>query len=384
MYQNLREKAPVYKSQTGEWIVSSYAEVKMILKDPRFKSGNKLEWINRGIEYFESKDQDLSAIASAINTFLLLINPPEHTRIRKFVTSVWDDKDVDKIITGNVELLLKKNFHSDTIDIVEDFARPLPSMTICGIMGISFDDYQKLTALSNSLVKVLDLYNSFKDLVHIEAAAKQLLLHFDHLLQDKKQNLSNDLISKIIIANRAETLPLTDRELISLLIFLFIAGQETTVGLISTGLMNLSKYPDQSNKLLANPDLLPCAIEELLRYDGPVHLLGRIADEDITIDNSTIKKGETVTLCLASANRDSVHFDTADTLDIERHPNRHLAFGSGIHFCLGDWLAKRQGIIALGKFIETYPNHHIDTSSIAWNKNLSIRTLKNLPCSKNP
>lgn len=381
MYTELREKAPVYKSQTGEWIISRYADVKAILKDHRFRSGNKLEWINRGITYFKSKDQDLSAIATAINSFFLLINPPEHTRIRKFISSVWNDKEVDQIILENAEALLRAKRGSSTIDLVEDFAKPLPNMTIGRIMGINMDHYDQLTALSNNLLKVLNLYNSFKDLVRIDEAARSMISLFGELLDHKRQKPGDDLISKILIANSKESEPLSDEELISVYIFLFIAGQETTVSLISTGLLNLYKHPDQLKKLIARPELMPSTIDELLRFDGPVHLLGRIASADIKHGNQLIKQGDTVTLCLASANRDGHYFKQPDQLDITRQPNRHLAFGNGIHFCLGDWLAKRQGALALSKFLEYYPKHQITTNSLQWNDNLSIRTLKNLPCS---
>ncbi|GAA0894593.1 cytochrome P450 [Fulvivirga kasyanovii] len=380
MYATLRREAPVYKSQTGEWIISRYADVKTILKDPRFRSGNKLEWINRGITYFKSKDQDLSAIASAITSFLLLINPPEHTRIRKLITSVWNDREVDQTILENVDSLLNIKSEDNTFDIVEDFARPLPNMTICKIMGISMEHYQHLTTLSNNLVKILNLYNSFKDLVRIDSAARDFISFFRELLDIKKQRPDNDLISKLIVANASEREPLSDDALISVFIFLFIAGQETTIGLVSTSLLTLSKYPSQLNTLAGNPELMPNAIDELLRYDGPVHLLGRIASENIELGGHCIKQNDTVTLCLASANRDSRHFENADILDITRQPNRHLAFGSGIHFCLGDWLAKRQGALAIQRFLEVYPTYSIVDHTLQWNDNLSIRTLKHLSC----
>ncbi|UII31750.1 cytochrome P450 [Fulvivirga ulvae] len=381
MYAVLRQKAPIYKSQTGEWIISRYADVKEILKDPDFKSGNKLEWINRGITYFKNKGEDLSHIAVAINSFLLLINPPEHTRIRKFINSVWDNKEVDQLILENIDTLLNTKKRFKTIDIVDDFAKPLPNMTICKIMGISISHYERLSVLSNNLVKVLNLYNSFKDLVRIDAAAQSLISLFKELLETKKNNPGNDLISKLITGNDGEPEPLSDEALISIFIFLFIAGQETTIGLISTGLLHLSQHPDQLKELIRKPELAPRAVDELLRYDGPVHLLGRIAARDTQFDGQHIREGDAVTLCLASANRDDQYFENPDLLDISRHPNRHIAFGSGIHFCLGDWLAKRQGTLAIGKFIEIYPKYHIPDQTPQWNDNLSIRTIRHLSCS---
>lgn len=378
MYRELRENSPVFKAQTGEWVITGYPEIRKILKDNRFLVGNKKEWLHRGITYFNQKDQDFSAIADAINSFILLINPPEHTKIRRLVMTAWDDREVEKIIEENVATLLKNLRDRKHFDAVDEFTSHLPAMTIAKIMGIPLSDYIHLRDAGRDMIKAVNPYNTYKDFVTMTDAANHFINYFTKVIADKTAHYANDLISKIIIHNQKESQPLSSSQLVSICIFLFIAGEETTIGFISTSLLNLNRYQEQNMWLKKNMQELPTAIEELLRYDGPVHLLGRIVGEDLEFEGHTMKKGEVTTLCLASANRDARQFEQADQLILNRTPNRHIAFGSGIHFCLGDWLAKKQAAIAMEQFLKAFPNYWLDTDQIEWSNNLSIRSLKGL------
>ena len=173
---------------------------------------------------------------------------------------------------------------------------------------------------------------------------------------------------------------MTPDEMVSLSIFLLVAGQETTVGLVGTGLRNLSRFPDAKASILEDKSLMTTAVDELLRYDGPVHLTGRIAGERVPWGDQVFGEGD-ATLCLASANRDEQQFPDADQLIPDRRSNYHLAFGSGIHFCLGDWLARTQAQIALSAFLSRYPDYHLEEEAPAWNSNLSVRALTTLKAS---
>ncbi|UII23802.1 cytochrome P450 [Fulvivirga ligni] len=376
MYQKLREESPMYKSQTGEWIVTSFNLVNSILRDGRFKTGNKLDWVNNAITYFESKDQDFSAIADAINKFILLINPPEHERIRKFIAKNWSYVNLNEILDRNISGVLKDLSDKAEIEIVQELASPIPLLTICSLLGIPLDDYRALQKLSQHLVKVLNLYNSLEDLVNIDSASRKFIDYFIAQIETKKHHPGNDFISRIILENTKTDDSLTERELISICIFIFVAGQETTSSLISNAFLFLSQKPAERQKLSINHQLIPAFVNELLRFNGPVHLLGRIAAEDILIDEKLIKAGETVTLCVASANRDTDQFPDADEFRLDRNPNRHLAFGSGIHFCLGDHLAVKQTEKVIANFLSSHPEYqHFDYE---WNNNIAIRSLKNL------
>lgn len=378
MYKALRETSPVFKVQTGEWVITGYEEVKAILKDNRFLVGNKKEWLSRGIHYFNQKEIDFSPIADAINAFILLINPPEHTKIRKLVMSAWDDREVEQLVTGNVEYLLQQLSDRPHFDVVGDFASHLPAMTIAGIMGVPFENYVHLRNAGRNMIKAVDPYNTYRDFVLMDAAAQHFITYFSDHIERKTEQPENDLISKIIKLNSQSPEPLTEAQLISICIFLFIAGEETTISFISTSLLQLHAHQEQFKWLKGHWDQMPSAIEELLRYDGPVQLLGRVVGEDLEFCGHKLQQGEVTTLCLASANRDNHQFDQPDRLILSRTPNRHLAFGSGIHFCLGDWLAKKQGSIALTRFLQQFPGYRVDTNSIKWNKNLSIRSLQQI------
>ncbi len=378
MYRDLRLNDPVYRASSGEWIITRYEDVRSILKSPDFRVGNKREWMDRGITYFKHKERDFTAIADAINTFILLIDPPRHTELRKFVIRAWDDKEVADQIRQHIEELRKGYFGRADFDFIEHFARPLPVMTIARILGIPIEDCQELQNWGFSLVKVLDLYNKVEDLVRIEKASSDLIRYFEDHLVKLKDHGGEGLISKIVELNKT-TLRLSDKELISICIFLLIAGQETTVGLIGTGLRNLFIHEDQRKKLTDHPEIMNLAIEELLRFDGPVHLLGRIAKRNTVLNGHEIREGDTLTLCIASANRDESKYENGEKLRLDRDPRNHLAFGAGIHFCLGDWLAKLQGAMALEEIIANHPDYCVRDTTPDWNNNLSIRTLSSLP-----
>lgn len=372
MYAALRKEAPVYKAQTGEWIITKYKDVKNILKDNRFISGNKKDWVDKGVDYFKSKEIDFKPIAEAINAFLLFLNPPYHTTTRKLITTAWDDRQVEYVINENIETLLNKE--KADFDIIKDFAQPLPAMTIARIMGIPIEDYEMLRSKGNELLRVLDLYITFKEMVTINDAAHFFVDYFRAQVETKKKQPDNALISKIIEEAKRNESSVSDEEIISLCIFLFLAGEETTVSLIGNGLLNLESFPDQKQLLLDEPAMIEQGIEELLRYDSPVHVVGRIATEEVRFGEQVIRKGDVCTLCLASANRDEDYFDNANELMINRSVNRHLAFGYGKHFCLGDWLARKQGRMAISSFLDKFPDYKIDENSLLLNNNLSIRS----------
>lgn len=215
--------------------------------------------------------------------------------------------------------------------------KPLPVLTISDILGIPVTDCQYLIQLGVAMTKTLDLYVSMKDLVLMNKAATDFIRFFQKQIKIKYDNPDEGLLSKMVQKNRTENLGLSDEELISIGIFLFTAGEETSASLISNALLNLLKHPDQLNRLRQKPDMIESAIEEVLRYDSIVQLLGRVAKEDFVIRDRVIPANATVTLVVGSANRDEQAFEQADQFIISRKPNRHLSFGSGVHYCLGDW-----------------------------------------------
>jgi cytochrome P450 len=248
-------------------------------------------------------------------------------------------------------------------------------LTISGILGVPVTDYQHLMQLGVAMTKTLDLYVSMKDLVMMNEAARGFIDYFREQVKLKHDKPDQGLLSKLIQKNRKENIGLSEEELISIGIFLFTAGEETSAGLISTSLLQLASHPEQLQLLRQNPEGIDSAIDEVLRYDSVVQLLGRIASEDVVVGNKLIKAGSTVTLVIASGNRDEDAFQQADEFNISRKPNRHLSFGSGVHYCLGDWLGRRQSQLAVNAFLKCYPAISLPDQQLTWYKNIAVRRL---------
>lgn len=377
MYKALRSTDPVHHAQTKEYIITRYEDVKYILKSGSFQSGNRLTWLKRGIRYFDNKDEDLRAIYQAMNSFILMLNDDQHLRIRNFVTKTWSNRDADRIIHANIESLLKQ-IRGNNLDFVADYAQPLPVLTISAILGIPATDCQNLIRLGVAMTKTLDLYVSMKDLVMMNQAARDFINFFQEQIRIKYDKPDDGLLSRMISKNRTENLGLSEEELVSIGIFLFTAGEETSASLISNALLNLLRHPDQLNQLRQQPDMIESAIEEVLRYDSIVQLLGRVAKEDVVIGDRVIPANATVTLVVGSANRDELAFEQADRFMISRKPNRHLSFGSGVHYCLGDWLGRRQSQLAVGAFLNRFPNITLPDQELNWYRNIAVRRLSAL------
>lgn len=376
MYKRLREEDPVHFSQTGEWIITRYEDTRNILRSSDFQVGNRFEWFKKGIGYFKYKDLDFSNIEAAMKGFILFLNPPHHTRIRKFIHQIWNSREVEAIIHKNLETLLP--IKSDSFDLIKELGKPLPALTIGKILGLPEEDYLYLKEQGSVMIKSLDLYLSFKDIVRINEAAGNFIAYFKKIIAQKEKNPDDGILSKLVHLNKQENV-LDGDELISSCILLFIAGEETSMSLMGTGLYNLLSRPDDFNVLRNNPDMIPAAIEELLRYDAPVQIVGRVVGKTTEVGGKTIRQGENLTICLGSANRDPAVFERADEFIINRNPNKHLGFGGGAHYCMGDWLARIQTQLMIQALLDRYKSIELISPSLHWNSNLTIRCLTELP-----
>ncbi len=378
MYRELRTTDPVHLSQTGEYIVSRYDDVREILKSNSFESGNRLAWLKRGIEYLDNKEEDLRAIYQAMNSFILMLNGEHHQRIRNFVTRTWNDRDVDSLISEHARRLLDGLRSRTDIDFVVEYAQALPVLTISSILGVPSTDPRHLIELGTAMTKGLDLYPTLKDLVNLNRSAAEFIAIFRDQIRHKQVHPDEGLLSRMIQRNRDEDVGLSEEELISIAIFLFTAGEETTASLISNTMHTLLTHPDQMAQLRSHPEQIESAIEEVLRYDSAVHLLGRICSKETSLRNRVIPAGATITLVIASANRDENYFDKPDQFIISRKPNRHLSFGTGKHYCLGDWLGRRQSRIAIESFLQCFSNITLPEQKLSWYPNIAVRRLNSL------
>lgn len=312
---------------------------------------------------------------------LLEYDPPDHTRLRSLVSKAFTPRVIEGLrphIGEIAERLLARVQAKGQMDLVEEFAFPLPAMVIAEMMGVPWEDQEQFAGWSRQFVLGSDAYQTEEIRVASQAAFQSLLQYFAGLIARRRAAPHrDDLIGNLIAAEEAGD-RLSPRELVSMCILLLIAGHETTANLIANGTLNLLRHPDQLALLRARPELMESAVEELLRFESPVQRRGRWALEDLELGGVTIKQGQYVAGVISAANRDPAVFPDPDRLDITRAPNPHLAFGRGIHFCLGAPLARLEGQIAFQALL-TLPDLALETSEPEWATVTTFRRLERLP-----
>src|SRR6059036_504664 len=267
------------------------------------------------------------------------------------------------------------------MDLIEDFAYPIPVVVICEMLGVPVEDHERFKGWGVDLARGLDAVLLPPDSGVAErslAARRALAEYFRGLIATRRASPRGDLLSALIAAEEAGD-KLNEIELLATCILLLIAGHETTVNLIGNGTLALLQHREQLQGLQRDPGLLAPAVEELLRFDGPVQRTARIPSEDVTIGGRTIAKGEMVMPFIGAADRDPVQFPEPDRLDIGRTDNRHVAFGLGIHFCLGAQLARIEGQIAINTLLKRLPKLALATDRPEYRQSLTLRGLKSLP-----
>ncbi|HEY9715835.1 MAG TPA: cytochrome P450, partial [Trichormus sp.] len=268
------------------------------------------------------------------------------------------------------------------MDLMEDFCFPLPAIVIAEMLGIPAKDRDKFKSWSHTITAALDPNPNIKllDMAKIIRANQELVAYLKPLVADRRKDRKSDLISALVAAEE-DGAKLTEIELIANTVLLLIAGHETTTNLIGNGTLALLRNPDQRAELEANSELLPSAINELLRYDSPVQLIRRISGSDLELGGQTIKEGDSVLLSVGSANHDPSQFTDPDKLDIKRTNNKHVSFGHGIHHCLGSALAETEGQIAISTLLRRMPKLKLETKEVEIKRPFSLRGPKALPVS---
>jgi cytochrome P450 len=284
-------------------------------------------------------------------------------------------------IQGIVDGLLDRVASAHSMDLIEDFAYPLPVVVICELLGVPVEDQERFRGWGLDIARGLDaiLLPPDSEVAQRSAASRRALTqYFRELIAERRTAPRADLLSGLIAAEeRGDTL--SEEELLATCTLLLIAGHETTVNLVGNGTLALLRHPDQRRRLRENPELIGSAVEELLRYDGPVQRTARIPSEDVVIGGRTIGKGEMVLPFIGAADRDPAHFPLPDRLDITRADNRHIAFGWGIHFCLGAPLARVEGQIAINTLVQRLPKLALATEVPEYRQSLTLRGLAALP-----
>ncbi|KYC37611.1 cytochrome [Scytonema hofmannii PCC 7110] len=375
IYTHLRTEDPIHMSSLGIWIISRYTDVVQALRDPRLSSAQS------HISRYSRQQGTPSPVVSLSSQCLFFRDPPDHTRLRRLASKAFNARVMEEMrsrIVNFVNELLDRVEGAGTMDIIADFSRPLPVRTISELLGIPEADRSQLKQWSHWLAHIFDPMKSSNLGEEVNQAVLEFRDYLIDLIAERRQHPQKDLISALIQA-RDEQDKLTEDELLVTCMLLFASGEETTVNLIGNGMLSLLRHPHQLEKLKENPLLIQNAVEELLRYESPLQICGRTAIDSLEIGGKTIRKGLPVFLLLGSANRDPEQFPDPDRLDLTRPDNRHLAFGDGIHYCLGSGLARIQGQIAINSLIQRLPALQLQTDTPEWRENIFLRGLQALP-----
>jgi cytochrome P450 PksS len=376
-YRQMRDQDGMYsfmrKDGIRAWVVARYDDVLAVLKDDRLtKRPNYSEapWYARAI---------MPLFAPMLNT-MLNTDPPDHTRLRGLVHKAFTPRRVEEM-RGRVEKLTEELLDGAAqrgrMDLIADYAQIIPTMVICDMLGIPYADRDKFMRWSQRLVSVTTFNEGFQ-LLGILFAMRGYL---NNLFRQRRADPKDDLTTALVSA-REEDDALNDDELISMVMLLLIAGHETTVNLIGNGALALIDHPDQRARLAAEPDLIRTGVEELLRYDSPVdQATDRFAPAPLDLCGARVGKGDLIMASLASANRDERQFANPDDLDLARANNKHLAFGNGIHYCLGAPLARIEGALAIGRLVERFPGLRLSAprESLRYRTSNVTRGLESLP-----
>jgi len=382
-YARLRAEAPICRvtlpslGNQPAWLITRYDDVTLALKDERFIK-NKL---NALTPEQAVRQPWVPGMVKPLERTMLDLDEPDHTRLRALVHKAFTPRLIEQMrerIQALADDLLDAVQGRGRMDLIHDYALPVPTTIIAEMLGVPVKDRQKFHRWSSAIVSSnLSAWGMVKAIPNVMA----FIGYIRKLLKLRRANPQDDLVSALVQAAEAGD-QLSEDELLAMVFLLLLAGHETTVNLIGNGTLTLLEHPDQMEKLRNDPALIKPAVEELLRYNGPLETATeRYAREDVPLAQVSIPRGEMVFAVLASANRDERQFADPDTLDLTREPNKHLAFGQGVHFCLGAALARLEGQIAINTLLRRIPDMRLAVApgALRWRRGLVLRGLAALP-----
>jgi cytochrome P450 len=383
LFAELRERCPVHRARLADghdaYVVFGQAEARVALSDRRLSKDMQAAFSAEGVVAEGLPGPELAR-------HMLAVDPPDHTRLRRLVASAFSVRRIERLephVRDITEALLDRIAAEDPrapVDLVAEFAFPLPFTVICELLGVAEDERR---TLGDELTTLLAPASTDAEHARAVQASDAVVSMLRALVATKRLEPADDLVSALIAARDGEE-RLDEGELLSTIFQLIVAGHDTTTSLLGNAVVALLRHPEQMDALRADPALLPHAIEELMRYDAPVpHTTFRYAVETFELGGVTVTEGTQVLVNLAAANRDPAVTDTPDELDIRRPEVRHVAFGHGIHFCLGAPLARMEARVALRALLDRFPELRLaePVESLHWGHGdgLVLRGLSRLP-----
>lgn len=371
VYRELRDRYPAYRNDDMRfWALSRFEDVWRAVHDhATFSSAQGITVVDEPNEYQPPQ--------------MILMDPPRHDQLRALVSRAFTPRRIASmedrvraIAAGLVDEVVERGEG----DFVRDLAIPLPSIVISELLGVPPEDRGDFRRWTDAMVAVTP---DPQRIAEGREAAASLFGYFVQILAGRRKEPRDDLISALIAAE-VDGEAMSEEELVGFCFLLLIAGNETTTNLISNGLVLLARHRDQRAALAGDPSLLATAVEELLRYEAPVQGLARTLTRDVELHRKRLREGDKVLLLFAAANRDDREFDDPDRLDLRRPLERHLAFGHGIHFCLGAALARLEGRLALDRVLARIPEYELTTDTVHWTQLVPVRGVVEIPVSVGP
>ena len=379
LYRRLRTEDPVHwDPYLHAWIVTRYEDVATVFR--RFSAAR-----TPAPEYFEALGvPEVGPVAQVMVKQMLFLDAPAHTRLRRLAGAAFQPVQVNKLrqhIQDIADRLIDDIVARGTgrLDMLADFAEPLPAMVTTELLGVSVEDHVKLKDWSVTFAEMLGNFQHNPDrLGGVLEAVQNLTEYFHDAIREQRQHPRDGLVSAFLAAE-VDGDRLSDEEVAANCIVTMVGGLETTTNLIGNGTLTLLRNPAALQRLRTEPDVMPSAVEELLRYESPSQHTARIARDDLELGGKQIRKGQAVIAVMAAGNRDPERFPEPDRLDIERPDNRHLAFGWASHFCFGAPLARLEAEISFTSLLHRLPELQLVDQPLVWRENLGLRGLKSLP-----
>ncbi|GHO88839.1 cytochrome P450 [Dictyobacter formicarum] len=367
LYTRLRE-TPISVQEDGTYVVSTYREISLLLHDPRISSDERKS---------AHPARALAAPSEATTPSLIFTDPPEHTRLRRLVMHQFTPQRIGGMredIEQVVNTLLDARKQQNQLDVVQDFAYPLPVMIICRLLGVPPEDEPRFRVWSSDLVRTLDPTESLSEAEVQQAAQSRIQMreYMKQLSETRRAHPQDDLFSGLVVGDDPDG-RLSEPDLLATMQLLLIAGHETTVNLITNSMLTLLRHPEVFDRLRRNPALAIPTVEEVLRYDPPVQFRTRTTLTDVPIAGVTIPQGASVVLLLAAGSRDPARFVDPDRFWPERDDNEHLGFGGSDHYCIGAPLARLEAVTALKALARRLEAPRLVTDLPPYRKNAALR-----------
>ncbi|MDQ6664134.1 MAG: cytochrome P450 [Acidobacteriota bacterium] len=381
LYKRLREADPVHWDPfLHAWVATRYEDVVQVMlkfSADRTPSPEHLEAMGMMAE--------LQPVAQLMVKQMLFMDAPAHTRLRAVCATAFTPARVAGLrrhIQEIADRLIDRALPAGRMDLIADFANPLPAIVTAELFGVPVEDHENLKIWSTDFAEMLGNFQHNPERARgVLKSTENMLAYFQDAIRNRERLLPG-LVQSLIDAE-VDGSRLTEEEVIANLIVTMVGGQETTTNLIGNGLVSLLRNPDQLELLKNDPSILSSGIEELLRFESPSQHTARMAPEDMVLGGKEIKKRQAVIAVFAAANRDPERFADPDTLDLRRPDNRHVAFAWGAHYCFGAPLARMEGRIAFETLLRRLPNLRLEPGELAWRENMGLRGLKSLGVSFN-